>query len=177
MPRDANLHAIRAPRVIVAAGMAGTGVTTVATELGGAAPALNVIEGGTRWADIAEACAPGFARLLAVTTHDIVAVTATYALVKMVRERYPESRIEVVVNCSEERDALRTYERIQVAASHFLNETVGYAGAVPEDVSENSEGIGPSAILALQDLATRVEAEEMGHTAARGLRAGERRTA
>src|SRR5689334_9207109 len=85
-----TVHALRAPRVIVASGMAGTGVTTVATELGSSAPALRVVDAGARWADIAEACAPGFARMLVVTTHDLVSVTAAYALVKMTRDRFPE---------------------------------------------------------------------------------------
>lgn len=184
MPRDRMpLDAVRAPRVVVASGMAGTGVTAVAAELGAGAPALRVIDAGARWADIVEACAPEFTRMLVVTTHDLVSVTAAYALVKMMRDRFPESEIEILVNRSEARDALRTYERIQVAASHFLNEAVGYAGAVPDDVGETLDdaglrGIGPSAILALHDLATRVEEEELGHTATRsGLRVGERRTA
>lgn len=181
MPLD-TVHTLRA-RVVVASGMAGTGTTTVAAELGASAPALRVIDAGARWADIAEACTPGFARMLLVTTHDLVSVTAAYALIKMTRDRFPESEIEILVNRSEERDALRTYERIQVAASHFLNEGVGYAGAVPDDMGETRDGagqmsIGPSAILALHDLATRVEEEELGHTATRStLRVGERRMA
>lgn len=178
-----TMHAMRAPRVIVASGMSGTGVSTVAAEMGAGAPALRVIDAGARWVDVAEACAPGFARMLVVTTHDLVSITAAYALVKMTRDRFPESEIEILVNRSEARDALRTYERIQVAASHFLNEAVGYAGAVPDDVGETQDAaghtsIGPGAILALHDLATRVEEEELGHTATRsGLRVGERRTA
>ena len=178
-----TVHAMRAPRVIVASGMSGTGVSTVAAELGAGAPALRVADAGARWVDIAEACAPTFARMLVVTTHDLVSITAAYALVKMTRDRFPEAEIEILVNRSEARDALRTYERIQVAASHFLNEAVGYAGAVPDDVGETQDGagrtsIGPGAILALHDLATRVEEEELGHTATRSrLRVGERRTA
>jgi len=174
-----TVHAMRAPRVIVASGMSGTGVSTVAAELGAGAPALRVIDAGARWVHVAEA----FARMLVVTTHDLVSITAAYALVKMTRDRFPESEIEILVNRSEARDALRTYERIQVAASHFLNEAVGYAGAVPDDVGETQDAaghtsIGPGAILALHDLATRVEEEELGHTATRsGLRVGERRTA
>jgi MinD-like ATPase involved in chromosome partitioning or flagellar assembly len=183
MRPETGVHTLGAPRVIVASGMAGTGVSTVAAELGAAAPSVRVIDAGARWVDIAEACAPGFTRMLVVTTHDLVSVTAAYALVKMTRDRFPESEIEILVNRSEARDALRTYERVQVAASHFLNEAVGYAGAVPDDIGETRSdagrtGIGPSAILALHDLATRVEEEELGHTATRGMpRIGERRTA
>src|SRR5579875_3461330 len=100
MPHDRvsleTVHALRAPRVIVASGMSGTGVTTVAAELGVNAPALRVIDAGARWADIADACAPGFGRMLVVTTHDLVSITAAYALVKMARDRFPLSEIEIL---------------------------------------------------------------------------------
>lgn len=182
MPRD-----LMTPRVIVASGMSGTGVSAVAEQLQAAAPTLIVVDGGARWADISEACAPGFARLMVVTTHDIVAITSAYALIKLVRDRFADAPVEVLVNHSDERDALRTYERIQVAASHFLGETVGYAGAVPSDAgnqeplttndSANRAGLGASAIMALHDLATRLD-EELGPTAGRGAwRSGERRLA
>lgn len=185
-PRDAVRSALRAPRIVVTSGMTGTGVTTIAEHLRAAAPALEIVDAGARWSDIERACNDGFARMVVVTTHDIVAITAAYALVKMTREQYPASTIEILVNRSEERDALRTYERIQVAASHFLNEAVGYAGAVPDDAEPDmrtqahqaSSRIGAAAVLALGDLAGRLESEELDHTGSRSmLRPGERRTA
>ncbi|HEV2641733.1 MAG TPA: hypothetical protein VGT98_03460 [Candidatus Elarobacter sp.] len=182
MPHDRH-----APRVVVASGMSGTGVSSIASRLQEAAPALNVVDAGARWTDVSEACAPGFARVLVVTTHDIVAITSAYALIKMVRDRFMDAPIEVLVNHSDERDALRTYERIQVAASHFLGETVGYAGAVPSDAGNQEplmlhesapRGVlGASATMALHDLATRLD-EELGPTAGRSVwRSGERRLA
>jgi MinD-like ATPase involved in chromosome partitioning or flagellar assembly len=172
--------------VVVASGMNGTGVSTIAARLQEAASALDVIDAGARWADIAEACAPGFARMLVVTTHDIVSITSAYALIKLVRDRFSDAPIEIVVNHSDERDALRTYERIQVAASHFLGETVGYAGAVPSDVldqepvttSDAAHGgvLGANATMALHDLATRLD-EELGPTASRSAWRSERRLA
>lgn len=131
-------HDLHAPRVVIASGMATTGVSTIAMLMQEAAPALNVVEGGSRWADILGACTPGFARMIVVTTHDIVSVSSAYALIKLVRDRFPNAPIEVLVNRSEERDALRTYGRIQAAASHFLGEMVGYAGSVP-DAAPNME--------------------------------------
>jgi MinD-like ATPase involved in chromosome partitioning or flagellar assembly len=157
------------PRVVVASGMQGTGVSTIADLLQRSSPTLQIVDGGSTWAGIAAACAPGFTTILAVTTHDIVSVSSTYALVKMVRDRFPGASVEVLVNLSEAREALKTYERIQTAASHFLRETVGYAGAVPEDglpIDDDHVGIahtgalvGASAVSAIEDLALRLDDE------------------
>lgn len=131
MPRDPLMS-----RVVIASGMAETGVTMVATVMRKHAPALEVVDGGSTWAAIDRACQGGFGRMLVVTTHDIVSVSSAYALIKLVRDQYPEARIEVLVNRSEEREGLKTYGRIQAAASHFLGEMVGYAGSVPDAVGE-----------------------------------------
>lgn len=163
MPRDRESRGIQTrglPRLVIASGMTGTGVTLVTEALQDALPEARIVDAGAQWADIAEACAPGFALLVIVTTHDPIAVTATYALVKVVRDRRPDARIEILVNRSEERDALRTYERVQVAASHFLGETVGYAGAVPEAESDG-HALDPAGATmeALRALAARLEGE------------------
>ncbi|HEY5086541.1 MAG TPA: hypothetical protein VII66_04195 [Gemmatimonadaceae bacterium] len=174
-----------APRIVVASGMSGTGVSAISGCLQEAAPGLNIMDAGSRWTDITEACAPGFTRMIVVTTHDIIAITASYALIKLVREKFRDAPLEVLVNSSAERDALKTYERIQVACSHFLGETVGFAGSVPNDALEQEPGekramqagavLGTAAVAALQNLATRLD-EELGATALRGTwRHGERR--
>jgi len=117
-----------------------------------------------------------------VTTSDIVSITATYALVKLVRDRFPEAPIEVVVNGSGTRDALKTYERVQSAASHFLNETVGYGGAIPlgQSVSPESDALvedvtAMDTAMAMHDLAVRLD-EELNPSDGRTLqRMAERR--
>lgn len=157
------------PRVVVASGMAGTGVSLVGATLQDALPAAEVVDAGARWADIAEACTPGFTRMLVVTTHDVVAITAAYALVKLVRDRHPDAALELLVNRSTEREALRTYERVQGAASHFLNETVAYAGAIPDGDAMADAGApsmthtGPGGMTAvtaaLRALAARLDEE------------------
>lgn len=152
------------PRVIVASGMQGTGVSTIAELLQQSVSTIDVVDSGSRWADIWDACMPDFARMIAVTTSDIVSMSSTYALIKLIRDRFPLASIEVLVNCSETREALKTYERIQVAASHFLQETVGYAGAVPQahrDVGDDHVGlmVGDDAVFAVQDLAARLDEE------------------
>ena len=146
------------------------------------------MDAGSKWTDIAEACAPGFARMIVVTTHDIIAITSAYALIKLVRENFTDAPVEVLVNASEERDGLKTYERIQVACSHFLGETVGYAGSIPKDIVGQGPGemrateltratLGATAIAALHNLATRLD-EELEATVLRGSwRHGERRAA
>lgn len=193
MPREAS--GARSPRVVVASGMSGTGVTMITDMVRSSAPSLEIVDGGSRWGDIRDVCEPEFARMLIVTTHDIVAVSSAYALIKLVRERYPEARIEVLVNRSDEREALKTYGRVQAAASHFLGEMVGYAGSVPDTVhvwdeekGEEDEsgsrsgaaggGGSEQAIMALQDLAIRLSDELVPTTAGRGAgRHGERRMA
>jgi MinD-like ATPase involved in chromosome partitioning or flagellar assembly len=182
------LRELRAPRIVIASGMLSTPVSAVCRHLRVAAPDLEFIDGGSIWADISEACAPGFAKMIVVTTHDIISVTAAYALIKLVRERFTDAPVEVLVTSSEERDALKTYERIQVACSHFLGETVGYAGSVPADAalqepgeteSEHAEHaeLGESAIAAIHNLATRLD-EELEAPVLRGSwRHSERRAA
>ena len=182
------LHDPSAPRIVVASGMSGTGVSSVSACLQDAAPGMNIIDAGSRWADIDDACAPGFTRMIVVTTHDIIAITSSYALIKIVRDHFTDAPLEVLVNTSEERDALKTYERIQVACSHFLGETVGFAGSVPNDSIEQGPeetkathsthgGLGEAAVMALQNLATRLD-EELGATMLRGSwRHGDRRSA
>jgi MinD-like ATPase involved in chromosome partitioning or flagellar assembly len=181
-------HELNAPRIVVASGMSGTGVSAVSTRLQEAAPGLNIVDAGSMWTDIAEACGPGFARMIVVTTHDIIAITSAYALIKLVREHFTDAPLEVLVNASEERDALKTYERVQVACSHFLGETVGFAGSVPHDAVEQEPGemqamhlpsatLGAAAVTALHNLATRLD-EELEATVLRGSwRHGERRAA
>lgn len=189
------------PRVVVASGMAGTGVSTVATHLQDETPRLNVIDAGARWADILEACTPGVDRLLAVTTDDIVSVTAAYALIKLLRDRFPEVSIEILVNRCSTRDALKTYGRIQHAAMHFLRETIAYGGAIPdadveapEEVPEHqseathaashapsrtasqaSSALDPAVVMAIHDIAHRLN-DELEQADVRALPyAGERR--
>jgi MinD-like ATPase involved in chromosome partitioning or flagellar assembly len=166
--------------------MSGTGVTLICARLREGAQGLNIVDAGSKWADIAEACAPGFARMIVVTTHDIIAITSAYALIKLVRDHFTDAPLEVLVNASEEREGLKTYEKIQVACSHFLGETVGYAGSIPNDAVEQEPGemgatalsrmaLGTAAIAALHNLATRLD-EELEATVLRGSwRNGERR--
>lgn len=179
-------HDLSAPRIVVASGMSGTGVSSVTTHLQDAVPELTFIDAGSLWTAISEACAPGFAKLIIVTTHDVIAITSAYALIKLVREQFNDAPIEILVTASEARDALKTYERIQVACSHFLGETVGYAGSVPDDAVQQEPGematthsnhaaLGVHAVAALHNLATRLD-EELEVTVLRGTwRHNERR--
>lgn len=108
--------------------------------------------------------------MIVVTTDDVIAVTSSYALIKLVRDSFTDAPLELLVNSSEERDALKTYERIQVACSHFLGETIGYAGSVPVDADTQEPGetivltptravLGATATMAIHNLATRLDEE------------------
>lgn len=188
MQRDVRASEISAPRIIVASGMSGTGVSYVAAQLQTVLPALSIVDAGSTWNEIAEACAPGFARMIVISTQDIIAITSAYALIKLTRDQFSDAPLEILVNASEEREGLRTYERIQVACSHFLGETVGYAGAVPMESMEQAPGEkqalhtshadgGARAVAALRNLATRLD-DELGATEPAGSwRHGERRVA
>jgi MinD-like ATPase involved in chromosome partitioning or flagellar assembly len=139
-------------RLIIASGMQGTGVSTVVAAMQSATSVFDVIDAGAQWSRIREACTVRFTRLIAVTTDDIVAITSTYALIKLIREHFPDAPIEVLVNWSDERNAIKTYERIQHAATHFLRETVSYAGSIPYD-----ETLGTAVTNAIQNLVIRLE--------------------
>jgi MinD-like ATPase involved in chromosome partitioning or flagellar assembly len=163
-------HDFFTPRVVVTSGMRATGVSTIATRMQVHAPAITVVDAGTQRMDILDACLPHMSRMLVVTTTDLVAMTATYALIKLVRGEWPDAAIEIVVNRCDERDALKVYERIQGAASHFLRETVSYGGAIPDDGDSTEEpyddneasrpsNIGAAAAMAIHEIAARLDGE------------------
>ncbi len=139
------------PIIVVASGMRGTGVTTISNILQSVVSTLEIVDAGARWADIDAALDRRNSRMLAVTTDDIVSVSSAYALIKLTREHYPDAEIDILVNTSDDKEALKIYERVQYAANRFLRETVGYAGCVPHDPE-----LGLSVASSIQNLATKL---------------------
>lgn len=142
------------PIIVVASGMRGTGVTTISNILQSVASTLEIVDAGARWTDIDTALDRRNSRLLAVTTDDIVSVSSAYALIKLTREHYPDAEIDILVNTSDDKEALKIYERVQYAANRFLRETIGYAGCIPYDPD-----LGFAVAGAVQNLATKLVSE------------------
>ncbi|HET8653990.1 MAG TPA: cellulose synthase operon protein YhjQ/BcsQ [Longimicrobiaceae bacterium] len=111
---------------------------------------LVVVDGGSRLDSVLAACAAGAARALCVAVDDRIALTATYALTKVLAERFPGLPTEVIVNRADHESAEFAAGQVGAAARHFLHRSVGFAGAVPED---DSLRIAVDAGMHLQDAA------------------------
>lgn len=111
---------------------------------------LIVIDGGSRMESVLGASASGLERLLAVATADRIAVTATYALIKVVAERHAGVPIELLLNACDEGEVMPIYEQIRIAAEQFVGRTIALCGAVPEDSCLRA-GVGGG--LPIQDAA------------------------
>lgn len=129
---------------------------------------LVVIDGGSRLDSVLAACAPGAARLLAVSTPDRVSLASTYALVKVVGGRLPELPVTVLVNRGEEEAA----EVIRGAVSRFLARGLDSVAAIPDDECLRA---GINAGMNIQDAAADSPAAaailDVGTRLVRGLRA------
>lgn len=96
---------------------------------------LVVLDAGARLDAVLAACTAGAARLLAVTTPERIALTATYALAKVAAERFPALQVELLVNRADIDEARPAAEQLGAATRHFLRRAVAPAGVVPEDPS------------------------------------------
>jgi len=94
---------------------------------------LVVIDAGSSAESLVAACADGATRLLAVTAGDRISLVATYALVKLLHERAPCVRVDVVANRVSDDGADRLHEYLNGASVRFLSRTVPFAGAIPDD--------------------------------------------
>jgi flagellar biosynthesis protein FlhG len=94
---------------------------------------LVVIDAGSSAESLVAACADGATRLLAVTAGDRISLVATYALVKLLHERAPGVRVDVVANRVADDGADRLHEYLNGASVRFLSRTVPFAGSIPDD--------------------------------------------
>lgn len=92
-----------------------------------------VLDGGSRLESVMAACATGAERLLCVTTGDRIAVAASYALLKVARERFGTLPTGLLVNRADEGTAETLHGVVRSAAGRFLGVDVDHAGAVPPD--------------------------------------------
>lgn len=94
---------------------------------------LVVVDGGSRLDSVMAACAAGAGRLMGVTTAERIAQAAVYALLKVVRGRFAELPVELVVRGASEAEAREVHGMVHVAAESFLGSGVAFGGALPED--------------------------------------------
>ncbi len=92
-----------------------------------------VVDGGSHLASVAAACAAGAERLIALTTSDRVAMAATYALLKVSRERFPTLPVEILVNRQSDPQADEIFRVMATAGTRFLGLDPSFAGAIPHD--------------------------------------------
>lgn len=142
---------------------------------------LVVVDAGSTAESLVTACVDGTSRLLAVTAADRVSLVATYALVKLLHERTPHVRVDVVANRVDGEAANRVHEHLNAACVRFLSRTVPYAGFIPDDpdfgsalaagLGTDEAALGSTAALAVRSLGERLLSEgRAGPTSHRLLR-------
>jgi flagellar biosynthesis protein FlhG len=92
-----------------------------------------ILDAGASADSIVAACALGANRVLAVTANDRISIAATYALVKLMHQRDPGLRVDLLGNRISEPVARLVQDCVNAATIRFLSRTVHLAGAVPED--------------------------------------------
>jgi flagellar biosynthesis protein FlhG len=93
---------------------------------------LVVVEAGSRLASVLPAT-QGASRLLAVTAAERIAAAATFGLIKAVDARAPHLPVDLIVNRSPLPTARMLHLDIEGGTRRFLNRSLGFGGAIPED--------------------------------------------
>jgi MinD-like ATPase involved in chromosome partitioning or flagellar assembly len=94
---------------------------------------LVVVDAGSRLESVLALCASPVAKLLAVTSGERIAITSTYALVKVLQTRIPALPLEVLLNTATASTAIAAFRELESAAQLFLKRAIDYAGAIPDD--------------------------------------------
>jgi flagellar biosynthesis protein FlhG len=129
---------------------------------------LVIIDAGAS-ADALLAACESASRLLAVTAADRMSLVSTYALVKLLHQRAPNVRVDVVANRVDDVAAARAHEYLNAATVRFLSRTVPFAGVIPDDpdfgsalaagLGAHDAAHGSTAAASLRDLGERLIAE------------------
>jgi flagellar biosynthesis protein FlhG len=130
---------------------------------------LVVVDAGSSAESLVTACNDGASRLLAVTAGDRVSLVATYAVVKLLHERAPDVRVDIVANRVDDDAADKLHEYLNGASVRFLSRTVPYAGSIPDDpdfasalaagLGTDEAALGSTAAQAVRTLGERILAE------------------
>lgn len=94
---------------------------------------LVVVDGGSHLSSVLAACLAGAERLVTVTSPDRVAMAATYALLKVSRDRFPRMPMEILVNGGDGMTAEEVFRLMNLAGERFLGLKVAFGGSVPRD--------------------------------------------
>lgn len=94
---------------------------------------LVVLDGGSHLTSVLAACSIRPERLIALTIRDRVAMAATHALLKVVRGRFPEVPLEIVVNQGDAAVSLDVFRMMSEASRRFLGFQPAFGGSVPCD--------------------------------------------
>ncbi len=74
-----------------------------------------------------------------VVTPEPTSLADSYAVIKVLRERYNVQRFQLVVtNAENERSALRVYQTLTDVADNFIDVVIDYLGAIPRDMNITS---------------------------------------
>lgn len=132
-----------------------------------------VIDAGSTWDGILAVLTAGGSRLLAVSAGDRLSVVATYALVKLVNERFPDVPVHVLLNRCEPAEGAAAFSRIAAGVEAFLGRTVRPAGSFPQDealTAAAEAGISPIVMNGPAAHAARLLAELLSVRESRPLR-------
>lgn len=96
---------------------------------------ITVVDAGTGLDSVLRAALTRASRLVAVTTPDPAALADTYALIKILSLEAQALPVDVLVNRTrDESEGEAAWQRLNDATSRFLGRTLGWLGAVAEDV-------------------------------------------
>jgi flagellar biosynthesis protein FlhG len=130
---------------------------------------LVVVDAGSSAESLVTACTDGVTRLLAVTAGDRIALAATYAVVKLLHQRVPDVRVDVIANRVDPAHADRLHEHVNGASVRFLARTTPFAGTIPDDpdfasalaagLGTAEASLGSTAAVAVRSIGERILAE------------------
>jgi len=130
---------------------------------------LVVMDAGSSAESLVTACADGVTRLLAVTAGDRISLAATYAVVKLLHDRVPGLRVDMIANRVDQEHADRLHEHVNGASVRFLSRTTPFAGTVPDDPDFGSAlaaglgtaeaSLGSTAAVAVRTIGERILAD------------------
>lgn len=130
---------------------------------------LVVADAGANAAAILQACRDGASRLFAVCGTDRVGLAATFALIKLVGQHFPDVRVDLLPNRVTAEVAESLHGHLNAAAVRFLSRTIHLAGAIPEDddfgnaltagLGALDAAVGSNAVVAMHDIGERLLAD------------------
>jgi MinD-like ATPase involved in chromosome partitioning or flagellar assembly len=127
---------------------------------------LVVADAGASAAAILQACRDGATRLFGVCGSDRVGLAATFALIKLVGQHFPDVRVDLLPNRVTSDVAEMLHGHLNAAAIRFLSRTIHLAGAIPEDDDFGSAlmaglgaleaAVGSNAVSAMHEIGERL---------------------